>query len=285
MAWLTQDGCPLQEGSWLFIYASTIVKFVSSPNHSPDERLALIISLPQDTFCEGKSGIDLLYTQVLEQAFHDVDPHDHEYYSHLKSVVGAVVLTFNPLSINTLSGLLRHCGSPSKISTSLRTLHSVLLVPASTEDPVKIFHKSFPDFLTDPGRCTNSQLLVDPSAHHRQILLSCLDAMKEGLRKNICRLDDNTVLSNIQDLPTLRTTHIDNSLEYACHFWTKHLAKVSDISDGVEEVHQAIDSFFTTGFLWWIEVLALTGSLDIGVYGLNDIEQWYMLVSYAQSLH
>ena len=274
-----------KKAAGLFIYASTVVKFVSSPNHPLDKRLNLIVSLPQDTSHEGKSGIDLLYTQVLEQAFHDVDPHDHEYYSHLKSVVGAVVLTFNPLSINTLSDLLGNCDDPSTISTSLRTLHSVLLVPDSTEDPVQLFHKSFPDFLTDPGRCTNSQLFVDPSTHHRQILLLCLNVMKEGLRKNICKLDDCTVLSNIQDLPTLRIPYIGNTLDYACHFWTKHLAKVSDISDGVEEVHQAINNFFSTGFLYWVEVLAHTGSLDISIYGLNDIEQWYMLVSYAQSLH
>ena len=105
------------------------------------------------------------------------------------------------------------------------------------------------------------------------------------MRKGICKLYDCTVPSNIQDLSTLQTTHIGNTLEYACHFWTKHLAKVSDISDGAEEVHQAIDSFFATGFLCWIEVLVLTGSLDIGVYALNDVEQWYMLVSYAQSFH
>ena len=274
-----------KKAAGFFIYASTVIKFVSSPSHPPDERLALIVSLPQDTSHEGKLGIDLLYTQVLEQAFHDVDPHDHKLYSHLKSVVGAVLLTFNPLSINTLSDLLRHCGTPSRISTSLRTLHSVLLVPDSTEDPVQLFHKSFPDFLTDPERCTNNQIFIDPSTHHRQILLSCLNVMKERLKKNICKLDDCAILGNIQDLSTLRTTHIGNTLEYACHFWTKHLAKISDINDYVEEVCPAIDNFFATGFLYWIEVLVLTGSLDIGVYSLNDIEQWYMLVSCTQSFH
>ena len=108
-----------KKAAGFFIYASTVVKFVSSPNHPLDKRLNLIVSLPQNTSHEGKSGIDLLYTQVLEQAFHDVDPHDHEYYSHLKSVMGAVVLTFNPLSINTLSDLLGNCDDLSTISSSL----------------------------------------------------------------------------------------------------------------------------------------------------------------------
>jgi hypothetical protein len=137
-----------KKAAGFFIYASTVVKFVGSQHHPPDERLALIISLPQDTSHEGKSGVDLLYTQVLEQAFCNTD---QEFYSHLKSVVGAVALIFCPLSIKTLSDLLGNCGTPSRIYNTLRTLHSLLLVPENMEDPIWIFHKSFPDFLTDPG--------------------------------------------------------------------------------------------------------------------------------------
>ena len=271
-----------KKAAGFFIYAATVVKFVGSDHHPPDERLALIVSLPEDTFHEGRSGVDLLYTQVLEQAFHDVD---HEVYSNFKSVVGAVLLIFHPLSINTLSDLLRNCGTPSKIYSSLRTLHSVLLVPGSTEKPVQIFHKSFPDFLTDPERCTDPHFFIDPSIHHKDLLLCCLNLMKERLKRNICKLDDQTTLNDIEDLSTLRATYIGDGLEYACQFWTKHLAKVSNIGIGVKEIYTAIDDFFTTGFLPWIEVLILLGDLDIGVYALNDVEQWYTLVSYIQSFY
>ena len=137
-----------KKAAGLFIYASTVVKFVASEYHTPTERLALIISLPQNTTHEGRLGIDLLYTQVLEQAFHDTD---QGFYSHLKSVVGAVLLVFNPLSVHTLSDLLRNCGTPSKVSSTLRPLHSLLLIPDNMKEPIRIFHKSFPDFFTDPG--------------------------------------------------------------------------------------------------------------------------------------
>ena len=274
-----------KKAAGLFIYASTVVKFVASPHHPPDEGLDLIVSLPQDTLYEGRLGIDLLYTQVLSQAFPDVDLHNHNLHSRFRSVVGAVVVVFQPLSISTLSDLLRDCGSPSKISTSLRSLHSILLVPDTTEDPVRVFHKSLPDFLTDPNRCTNHQLLIDPSVHHRDILVSCLHVMKERLKRNICNLDDYGVLSEIRDLSAVRTTYIDHTLGYACHFWTKHLAGISESSDGLEEVHRAIDDFFGTGFLYWVEVLILMENLDIGVYALHDIEQWYTLVSFTQGFH
>jgi len=273
-----------RKAAGFFIYASTVIKFFSSPLHLPDERLHLIFSLRQDTSHEGRLGIDLLYTQVLEQAFHDVDSHDHELHSRFKSVVGTIVLIFHPLSINTLSDLLSSDCTPPRISTSLRTLHSVLLVPDSTDDPVRVFHKSLPDFLTDPGWCTDHRFFIDPFVHHKEILLACLDVMKKRLKRNICKLDDHVVLSKTEDLPTLRATCISNTLKYACQFWANHLAKIPGDIDGIEDVQKAIEDFFTTGFLFWVEVLILTENLGIGIHALHNIEQWYTLVSHAEIL-
>ena len=101
------------------------------------------------------------------------------------------------------------------------------------------------------------------------------------MKRNICNLDDQAALSEIEDLPIQKATHIGDALEYACCFWTKHLAKVSSSSGGVEEACRAINTFFETGFLFWIEVLVLMGKLDIGIYALNDIQQWCMLVSFV----
>ena len=272
-----------QKAAGFFIYASTVIKFISSDHHPPDERLALIISLPEDTSHEGKLGVDLLYTQVLDQAFQDVDSSDHSLYSHLKSVMGAVVLVFNPLSIRSLSDLLWDYSTPSRIFNSLRTLHSVLLVPENTDHPVRIFHKSFPDFLTDPERCTNNHFFINPSIHHREIFLSCLGVMERGLRRNICELDDYSGLQEVDNLPRLRTTYISDALEYACRFWASHLPKVPTSGHEIKEVYEAIDKFFTTNLLFWIEVLVLTKNLDIGVYALDNVDQWYMLVSNVEN--
>ena len=105
----------------------------------------MIASFPQTTSHEWSSGIDILYTQVLGQAINDVGMDKENLYSHFKAVVGAVVLVFNPLSVKALSDLLRVSG----ISTALRSLHSLLLVPTNKGAAVQIFHKSFPDFLMD----------------------------------------------------------------------------------------------------------------------------------------
>ena len=273
-----------KKAAGFFIYATTVIKFVASHLHPPDERLALIVSLPQDTFHEGRSGLDILYTQVLKQVFHDADSSDHSLYSQFKTVLGAVVLVFQPLSIKTFLALLSDHVTPARISSSLHTLHSLLLVPMIQEDPIRIFHKSFPDFLTDPRRCTNTHFFINPSIHNRELLLSCLNVMEKELKKNICNLDDDSDLREIENLPALRATYIGDALEYACRFWASHLSKVSTGSHDSQEVYKAIDKFFTTNLLFWIEVLVLTKNLDIGVYALNNVDQWHMLVSNVQNL-
>jgi len=109
--------------------------------------------------------------------------------------------------------------------------------------------------------------------------------MKRRLRKNICHLDDYTILSEVEDLSSQLKDHIGGALEYACHFWPNHLSMIPSNSPDTKEVQQAMDEFSTTHLLSWIEVLCLTGNLDAGVYGLKVTQQWYLLVSYKQSIH
>ena len=266
-----------KKAAGLFIYASTVVQFVAFRHHTPTEQLERIISLPQDTAYEGRAGMDLLYTQVLEQATVDVGrvQDDGEIYSRFKTVVGAVFLVYNPLSAKALSDLLRL----SNIYTTLDTLHSLLLVPEDPEDPICTFHMSFAHFLANPNRCKNKNILVKPSVHHAEILLSCLRLMKEKLKRNICNLDDYAVLSEVKDLSNQKKDHIGGALEYACQFWTKHLLGIPNNSLCVQEVQGAIDQFFTIHFLHWIEVLVLVGNLSVGVHAINDVERWYTGVS------
>ena len=268
----------------LFIYASTVVRFVASNCHQLTERLADIVALPKNTVEERRSGLDQLYTEVLQVAFPNKQINDERFYSQFRSVVGAVVLVFNPLSITTLSNLLQI--PVSNISTALRPLHSLLIVPMDKLDPtpIHVLHKSFPDFLTDPQWCADSNFFVDPPTCHKDILLSCLKVMKKALKKNICHLDDFVYLGEVGDLHAQRTKYIGDALQYACQFWTNHLVEAICSGPDVEEVHKAIDEFFTFHFLYWVEVLSLMEKLGIGVYALKNIEQWYMQVSYIESI-
>ena len=264
-----------KKAAGFFIYAATVVKFVASVHRTPIEQLEWIISFPQSTAYEGRSGIDLLYTQVLNQAVEGVEEDDMEIYTRFRTAVGAILLVFNPLSARALSDLL----GASSISTTLRPLHSLLLVPDGQDDPIWTFHKSFPDFLTHNKRCKDKRFFVEPTIHHAEILLSCLNLMGARLKRNICNLDDYVILSEVEDLSTRQKEHIGDGLEYACCFWTKHLLGIPSTSSYAEEVQGAIDQFFTIHLLHWIEVLVLTRNLGAGVYAMNDVGRWYTSVS------
>ena len=103
--------------------------------------------------------------------------------------------------------------------------------------------------------------------------------MKKKLKRNICNLDDRVALCEVNDLSSKKRDHIGDALEYACQFWTKHLMEIPGGNSHFKEIEKAIDEFFTTSLLYWIEVLVLTGNLDIGVYAMNDVEQWCASVS------
>lgn len=266
-----------EKAAGFFIYAATVVKFIDSDIDPPSERLSLITSPLQSTVVEGRFGVDQLYAKILEQAFSEVRAGNSQTYLRFRAVVGAVLLIHNPLPIKALSDLLGY--STLHIHSTIRSLHSLLLIPESSEDPIQTFHKSFPDFLTDPERCEDKRFFIEPAVQHTKILLSCLTLMRERLKKNICNLDDHAVLVEVNDLSARKRDCIGSALEYACQFWTKHLLGTPHTRSHVGGVQGAIDIFFTTCLLYWIEVLALTGNLGVGVYAMNDIEQWYTLVS------
>ena len=272
-----------RKAAGFFTYAATVIKFVDSRVDPPNGRLYLITSLPQSTTQEGKYGIDQFYIQALNQAFCNDQVDNNQRYLHFRTVVGALLLIFNPLPIRTLSELLAH--DISHIHHTIHSLHSLLLIPEESEAPIQIFHKSFPDFLTDPSQCMDRHFFVDPTVHHTEILLSCLNLMEAKLKKNICNLDDHAVLSEVKDLSAQKKDYIGDALEYACQFWTAHLLGIPSTSSHVKEIQKAVDTFFTTHLLYWIEVLALIGNLEVGVHAINDIEQWYALVSTAWAIH
>jgi hypothetical protein len=89
----------------------------------------------------------------LKQAVDDVDMDNEELHSRFRTVVGAVLLVFNPLSVETLSDLL---GVPG-VSTTLRPLHSLLLVPTTRQLP---FVSSTSHFQTSSWTQSDAQTTI-----------------------------------------------------------------------------------------------------------------------------
>ena len=261
-----------KKSSGLFIFASALARFIESESHEPDERLQLILSNPNSTIHEGRAGVDSLYSQVLFHVFSVV--HDSEAFVAMRRILGAIVLAFDPLSRKELSIILDV--SMTLISTTLRHLHSIILVPADEYKKIRIFHKSFPDFLLDDTRCTDPRFHIKAATYHGDMALSCLELVKK-LKRNPCSLPPFTMNQDTVDYPLLEN-RLGGAVRYACSHWVKHL-KLSPASG--DFVHQVIAS--ATTMLErappWIEVMSLENRLEEVIYSLHDLLDWLDEVS------
>ena len=263
-----------KKSSGLFIFASTLVRFIESAHHEPNKRLHLLVSEINSTTHEGHAGIDSLYSQILLHAFSDV--HDSGVFASMRSVLGAIILALNPLSRNELSVIL---GIPmALISTTLRHLHSVILVPASESKEIRIFHKSFPDFLQDDHRCTDSRFHIHPAVHHGEMVLNCLELVKK-LEKNPCSLPPYIMNQDIVNLSQLLEDKISGGVKYACIYWARHLG-LSPTS-GHYYINQAIClvTDMLRSPLPWVEIMSLENCLEEVIYSMYILLDWLDKVS------
>jgi hypothetical protein len=231
----------LKKTAGLFIIASVIVRFIDSPYASPPERLKLIVGLPDSTIYEGKSGVDILYHQILSASFGDTDEDDPGFLGQLHLVVGSIVLALKPLPRASLAEILKM--TPEKIWHILTHLHSVLIVPESASDPIRILHKSFADFITDPQRCPDERYLINAPAHNSELGVRCLKLMKLKLTKNICCLPPYVMNNDAKDLPARRERYIGPPLSYACSSWSKHLQLNPEAGGNMSSVIKLVHDF------------------------------------------
>ena len=261
-----------KKSSGLFIFASTLVRFIESKYHDPVERLQLV-SKATSTAHEGHAGIDSLYLQVLLHAFSDTQESD--VFANVRSVLGAIVLAFNPLSQWELSKILGV--SMTLVSATLRHLHSVILVPTNKYKEIRIFHKSFPDFLQDDKRCTDPRFSINPVVHHGGISLGCLELVKE-LKGNPCSLSPFTMNQDVPNLPELLEDKLGGAVQYACRYWAKHLELSPTSGDHVYQVVASVTEVLRNAPPW-IEVMSLENCLEGVIHSMYGLLDWQDKVS------
>ncbi|KAF9643443.1 hypothetical protein BDM02DRAFT_3065052, partial [Thelephora ganbajun] len=272
------DGRPTEEqldllcerAAGLFVYAVATVKFVDHRNKNPTKQLDRLLQLPKSTVCEGKTKfklnttLDSLYTSILQEAFSDDDPMGDPM---VRSVLGAVVLAANPLSPSTIGALLGF--DTGDVFPPLSSIHSLLTLQEDTDQPVRPFHKSFPDFIVDPTRCTNERFRVSPPGHHPELLVGCLNLMNRTLEKNMCKLPDTVTNSEVPDLRERTERYISPALQYACKSWHKHL--VDEHTTRTPEITSALHRFLENKFVFWLEVLSVLGAAREAIDALDVI--------------
>jgi hypothetical protein len=247
----TDVGSLVQMTTPLFIFAATICRFVADrKGGNPAKKLRRVLEFRST---QG-SKLVATYMPVLEQLTMDIALEEQsEILLQFAKIVGSIVVLADPLGCEPLSGLLNV--EPNEILELLDFLHSVLQVPSLPEQPIRLLHLSFRDFLVDPARQGNP-FWIDEREVHQELAAQCLRVLNSSLKKDICGVKAPGTLTSSISASIIRTS-IPLELQYACRFWAYHLRESPS-----PDLHTAdIWKFLRLHFLQWLEVLSWIGRL------------------------
>jgi hypothetical protein len=244
----------VQRAGTLFIYAATVVKWVSDPKAQPTLRLQQVLEQDIDEVAYQHRKLDGMYTQILVQAAETTgNPKPHE--RALRKILSAIVFLQEPMPPSALAVLV---DEEKRAAAILPLLSSVLLV--DDKAPVRLFHPSFPDFITNEERCIDSRFLVSRSKGHLQLATRCLEIMNVGLGRDICDIRDPSLSnSEVADLEERLACAVPLELRYACQYWHIHLQYAGVFSDS--GLLAVLETFCARHLLHWVEVLSLLNKL------------------------
>ena len=154
----------VQKSSGQFIYASTVVKFIDSYRHWPPDRLDIIFGISPRGKTTPFAEIDSLYLHILPSASDNID----------RALEIFAVLLFlhhrglkiSPQFIEAFLSLRK-----GEVFAILSDLHSIMAVPSADrrDHPLRFFHASLGDFLTDHSRSSDT-FFLDSGVCHRNIV-------------------------------------------------------------------------------------------------------------------
>lgn len=234
----------------LFIFAATVCRFISDGRvGSPDVQLMEVLRYQS---MSQVSQFDATYLPILHHMIVGLNSQArNRVLERFHTVVGTIVTLANPLSIPAIARLLDF--PVESVLSALNTMHSVLNIPKSDEQPVRLLHLSFRDFLVDAERRDDPFWINEKQVHH-QLARQCLRILNTSLKQDVCNVQTPGKLAS-----SVRSTELDAKLapevQYACRFWTHHFHEgTMDVPDT-----KRIWDFLSVHFLHWLEALSWMG--------------------------
>ena len=261
-----------QRADGFFVYAVATINFLDHHLQDPSDQLDIIMASPESTAHEGETelkvytSLDSLYMSVFQKSFRKNKAKDD---AMVRSVLSVTVLVRNPLSPSAIATLLGfRCNQVQRL---LELIQSLLILPEDPNYPVQPFHKSFPDFITDPTRCMDPRFHLSPD-YHLELVLHCLKLMDKSLKKNMCSIPDYYLNSEVEDLSKrIEDSGIRGALEYACRSWYKHLTTTKHRTS---DILSALCNFLEKKLILWLEVLSILGAMGEAAHALIAITKW-----------
>jgi len=145
-----------------FIYASTVLKYVDEECYYPVKRLQEVLEISQSG-SEVFEELDKLYRQILSTC-----PRTDSLLRIFETLLFTHPVAPDALTVEMVEAILNL--SRGEVVSTLRGLHSVLKIhkyPVGITH-ITLFHASFRDFLSDPGRA--GKFFIEPHSEERHAM-------------------------------------------------------------------------------------------------------------------
>jgi hypothetical protein len=262
----------LRRAGVLFIYAATVVRHVRGEPGigDPRERLQNLLADTQENASYQYDMLDRLYRDMLVKASTDISTEDPaRFRQDLRDVLGALALVQEPATASALAQLLGL--NATRVSDVLRRAAAVVVL--RTGEPVRLFHPSFRDFISDRTRCKNDGLYVNAGQQHLRLALCCLRLINSCLTYDICDIR-NPGIANVDVQDRIQET-VTEALRYACRHWVAHLISIEPALIAERpELLEALRLFCQEHLLHWTEVVSLVGQVPAAHEMLSDAMTW-----------
>ncbi|KIL62102.1 hypothetical protein M378DRAFT_166095 [Amanita muscaria Koide BX008] len=256
-----QIGALVRVSGKLFIIASTAVRYILDRFVSdPAAQMQQLLHASSHGRAPFKD-LSHFYTIILRNAV-PANCDDAALVERYQAVVGTLMLIQTPLPVAALADLLKV--GVKQIRIVVRKLQSVIWL--GSDDIPHIYHKSFPDYISDSKHCQDVNLRIEPKIRHTQIATRCFQIMEQHLKYNILGLgymarfmdnQDGFAKDGIKDEQLQE--RIPLQLRYACIHWVNHL-ELANIED--PDLMKELEVFADRRMLHWLEALSLVGELN-----------------------
>jgi len=165
-SWPSDEGVKrlVQKSSGQFIYASTVIKFIDSHRHWPPDRLDIIFGISPGGKTTPFAEMDSFYLHILTSASDNTET---------VLEIFAVLLLLHHRNLRITPRFVESFLSlrEGEVFTILSDLHSIISVPSpdKQDSPLRLFHASLGDFLTDRSR-SGDTFFLDSGVCHRNIV-------------------------------------------------------------------------------------------------------------------
>jgi hypothetical protein len=258
----------------LFIFAATVCRFLQDCDVSLDVALSSFLPhskgdhglLQNDHSTAGGTTwfLDQMYDGILKRSHapvHGWTGSTNAACNPVKDLLGAISALNEPLSTTSLASLLNM--TEYDVSQHLSRLHSVIRIRPGKDQPIRLFHSSFRDFLFDPKRSGGSGFNINLHEVHCRMLQCSFAVMESALRQDICK----TVHPGTFAAEVPRTTIeacIPGHVRYACQHWVQHFAESKGPSS-------AILTFLQQHLLHWLEAMSWIGRTPEAISSLQRL--------------